>query len=149
MPQVTVQRVRRVRISGQIKVQPKSVREDDAAKMRQLLKSIANRNATIRQQAELAADEQKQLLFLMKTYRIPLYTHGDDVAEIKIPTGRATNTIDPKLYWDRVDEEAFFDSVRVSNEKAKKHLSGKELDEITDTTPGKKGEETLEIRKKD
>lgn len=143
-----VQRIRRVRIGGAIRVQPKSIRPEDEKRMHKLLQSIANIDRTVLEAAAERAREVESLYALMKTYRIPVLEDGGAIATIERPKGRATSVIDVRQFWDRVDEEEFFSAVKVSKEGASKVLSGKELEEITEVTPGKLGNEQLTVKLK-
>lgn len=141
----TVARIKRVRLGGKIVQQPNKVLPDDDKKMRQLLQSIANADLEAAKAAQRRTDAVAELFKLMKTYRIPSLEIDAAIAQIVTPKGKSTSYIDPRLFRDRVEDEDFVKAVRVSITEAKKILSGKELDEITDVKPGKNHPPELQV----
>lgn len=139
-------RIKRVRVGGAIRVQPKVVNKDDHDRMQQLLKSISQGDLATAQWAARRKGLCDELHKLMNTYRLPQLESEHGTAEVYRPKGKASNTVDAKAFYERVSEDDFFECVKVSVTKAKEVLSGKELDEITDTVPGKLGEEVCIIK---
>lgn len=83
----------------------------------------------------------------MKRLGIKEHKNGRCDAEIVRPAGRSSTKIDPCEYHQAVgSDEAFYDSVSVSVGKAKEHLSGKELANVSTVTPAKAGEPVLKTK---
>lgn len=131
---------RRVRVSRK----KQSVTEGD---VKVVLDDLTKKMARI--EAKMKAEQREfQLLHekafaTMRAAKVDTHScpHGD--LKIKVSNGRSSTYISPKEYWAAVEEDAFFASVSVSVTKAKEHLSGKELNEIAEVTPGVKGPPTL------
>jgi hypothetical protein len=142
MAEAEAPRVRRIRVTGS-KGREKPLMDRDL--LNSALKRIADNNAEIaelqREQAAITAN----LLKMMQANKLKEWEIKEAVAKIVIPQGRATNEIDAEAFYKLVSEEDFFDSIKVSMEKAKKHLGKKELEKITTTTPGKLGEPKLDF----
>lgn len=71
----------------------------------------------------------------MVKYRLSEVVGEKGAATYLRPAGKGTNIINPKLYNQKVKGNNFYDSITVSIAAAKKHLSEKELAEITTYTP--------------
>lgn len=67
------------------------------------------------------------------------------LAEVVTPQGRASTVIDPEAYYQKVELSEFFDSVKVLKTQATSYLSGKELQSISKTTPGKPKDPVLKV----
>jgi hypothetical protein len=137
-------RIRRVRLPAERIVMPAA----EKVKMELLLKSIAE----IEHETEVLTAERTEkvakLLKLMQVYKRTTVEVEEAVAERITSMGRSSSRIDPIGFHDLVEEEDFFACIDVVKGRAEKVLSGKELDSITETTPGKKGEEVLKIKRR-
>lgn len=112
---------------------------------KELLKSIANTEEKL---AKLQATLQADLDLLeqtMKAGKLSQVSEGKATAAFVQSAGKAQNVIDPKKFFNKVDEADFFASVSVSVTKAKAVLSQKELDRITTKIPATPGEAKLKI----
>lgn len=139
-------RIKRVRIGGAIRVQPQVVNKEDSTRMQMILKLISQGDHAAAKWTEQRGELVRELHKLMKMYRLPSLSSEYADAEVGQKRGRAVNTIDPREFHERVGDEDFYECVKVSNEKAKQYLSGKELAEITHTEPGKLGDEYCEVK---
>lgn len=86
---------------------------------------------------------------LMRANNLASHTDGHYVTEIYEAVSRQSRTIDPKKFRNSVGDSAFWDSIEVSITKAKKHLSEKELDHISDVIPPKSQGYKYRIKKRD
>jgi hypothetical protein len=94
--------------------------------------SVQLRDDTFKEMKRLGLKEQK---------------NGRCDAEIVRPAGRSKTEIDPREYQEAVeDDDAFYDSISVSVSKAKEHLSGKELANVSKVTPATPGNPTLKLK---
>lgn len=120
----------------------------DIDKLNGLLYSIASVQEDM--QALSAQDSLMRAEAFKEMKRLGLKEHinGRCDAEIVRPAGRSKTEIDPREYHEALaeDEEAFYDSISVSVGKAKEHLSGKELSNVSRVTPAKSGEPTLKLK---
>jgi hypothetical protein len=142
--EVEARRVRRIRPTAASKVRAKGKLMDESL-LDGYLKVIADNNKEI---AALQKEQNDALAVLLKTMqanKLKNWEIPDARAEVVIPQGRSSSVIDPENYYKLVSKEDFFESIKVSIEKAKKHLGTKELAKITEVTPGKRGEPTLSI----
>lgn len=129
----------------------KTVQPTDRRKMDELMKSISDADTAIATAKEIRDSACADLKALMKTYRLATFTTPvapDYVAEVGRKKGKATNVIDPAGFRELVSDEEFMAAIRVSSERAKELLSGKELKGITDSVPAKLGEEVIEVSRK-
>jgi hypothetical protein len=100
-----------------------------------LLQSIANHEDIIDNtlaEMERANGEIEQL---MRANNISMHSDGHYVSEIYEAVSRQSRTIDPKKFRNAVGDAAFWGSIEVGVTKAKKHMSEKELDAISDVVP--------------
>jgi hypothetical protein len=81
----------------------------------------------------------------MKEFGIDKVMLDKIMAERYTPKGRVTNVVDPAGYQALVSQSEFYDSISVSMTKAKKYLSGKQLEKITTVIPPESKEETIKI----
>ena len=81
----------------------------------------------------------------MKEFSIDKVMLDKIMAERHTPKGRVTNIVDPVGYQELVSSADFYDSISVSLTKAKKYLSGKQLEKITTVIPPEPKGETIKI----
>jgi uncharacterized protein YigA (DUF484 family) len=142
---VQTARVRRVR-TRRIAVRPAASSRIRA--MEEKLQSIANTMAEIDDLQMELQSLQAQLFMEMKEHKVPNIEIEKAVANVTRKMGKASNSIDPKKFFNAVAREDFFTAVSVSITKAKEVLSGKEYEKLVTHTPGKLGDEVLEIKLK-
>jgi hypothetical protein len=81
----------------------------------------------------------------MKEFSIDKVMLDKIMAERHTPKGRVTNIVDPVGYQELVSSADFYDSISVSLTKAKKYLSGKQLEKITTVIQPEPKEETIMV----
>lgn len=94
-----------------------------------------------RQQVELLADLSSR----MKSCGIKEWKTKLGKGERYVPTSRSTTIIDTQAFRERVTDDDFMESVKVSVTAARKVLSGKELDSISEVVQGAKKEEQCRV----
>lgn len=114
-----------------------SVAKEEAARsaVRGDLKSIAEIDAHIdmlveRRDAAIARIDEEMRAALLKTV-----AGSGLVAALNEKFTRQSRTIDPKKFRNKVTNEAFWGSISVSVQEAKKFLSERELDAVSDVVP--------------
>lgn len=112
-----------------------------------LMKSIANATDAMAALKVKIDTETATLCELMAKAREDKHEYGDLVAERFKPSGRSSTVIDPRKFYNTVEEDDFFDSVTVSVTKAKGILSERALAKISNTIPGTPGAETVKIKR--
>ena len=135
------QRIRRVRL-GAVAVNPHKEKAEE------LLQLISNIEVEISDLNSALKENMEELEEHMRKGHLSSVSAGDALAEFVKPAGKAQNIIDPKKFYERVDEDDFFSAVSVLVTKAKELLGEKELGKITQRIPGKTGEEKLKITHK-
>ena len=90
--------------------------------------------------------ETETLLELMEEANKSSVSNDKCEALYEQPTGRSTTTVNPAEYSEMVDWDDFISSIRVNISEAKKHLSEKELQSISETTPGNPGKPRVKLR---
>lgn len=109
------------------------------------LKLIANAEHAIDEaQAAITAAHEK-VDQLMRSVNLSEHTNGVHVATIEEQFSRQQRTIDPQKFRNAVPNEVFWKSLSISIEKAKDHLSDKEINRIATVVPGKSMGYTLKI----
>lgn len=140
-----VERIRRVRVtrpSGLV------IPASDKARMQDLVRAIALIDRDTERMAKERAEKLNQLHRLMLVFKQNTVEIEEAVASLFTPKGRAQSRIDPYQFASLVEEADFYACVEVIKARAEKVLSGKELDRITDTTPGRPGDETVKITRR-
>lgn len=118
-------------------------------KMTMLADSIENLQEEIQEKQKKLKDELRELEELMKKYKVQKHEGNISIAEFVVPPGRSTRIIDPVKFREKVqDDRDFFSAISVSVTKAKKVLSEKEIDSISDIRPPKEKEPILKVRHK-
>lgn len=143
--------IRRVRLAPKAVVtapKPVTIEPDDLRAMDSILKSISKIDLEVRQRQVAREESVKKLRKLMKTYKLSVHEAHGMIASVFRPAGRSTSTVDPYDYQKLVTDEEFMSTVKVQITEAKKVLPEKELLKITQTTPAKLGEETIEVKAK-
>lgn len=138
-------RIRRVRIKRPV---TSIVPASDKVQMQDLVQSIAMIDRDVERMIEERKLKIARLLKLMQVYKQVSVEVEGAVAERYTPMGRAVSRIDPVAFAERTSEDDFFECIEVVRKRAEKVLAGKELDDITDTTPGKPGEETVKVTRR-
>lgn len=136
-------RVRRIRPTTASKVKDRKLIDGDL--LDEYLTQIAENNEKLAQLTREQNDAMAAMFKVMRANKLSSWEVPQAKALIAIPQGRDSKVIQPREFYDLVSEEEFFGSIRVLSEKAKECLSKKELDKITDTTPGKPGAPRLDI----
>lgn len=96
-------------------------------------------------EAEYAIDEAvarnnlayAQIEAIMREHNIEEHSNGVHIALIEQVFSRQTRTIDPKKFKAAVASEDFWKAITVSITEASKILTEKELNTVSDVTPGK------------
>ena len=91
----------------------------------EMMREVAELNEKIKQETE--AMETMMQKFGIKEYNT---LHGE--AEIETPAPRATTVIDPALFKDLVTDEEFMECVSIGVTKAKKVITGRDLDKVSE-----------------
>jgi len=140
-------RIRRIRVAPE---RAPRIRIPDAeqTKMENLLHSIAHYQESVATLEATIKEDMDALFLMMKTYQINDLSVVGAEAAIVTPMGRSSSHIDPEQFYRRVVEEDFFACVEVLKTRAEKVLSGKELAQITEVVPGKKGEPKLVVKRR-
>lgn len=122
--------------------------EADRRKMDDLLQSIADAEHEIAVKTATKAEDEAELFKLMRTYKMDKLSIEDATAEVVTPTGRSSSVIDAREFHDLVEEDDFYACIDVVKNRAEKVLSTRELEKITETTPGKKGDPKLVVKRR-
>lgn len=118
---------RRVRIKRQTTI----VTASDRNKIRKIVDKVANNLLDIQEATEENKTAMVELDMLMSHLSLKEFQAEQGKAEYITKETRATNTIDVPEFRDKVTEEEFMECITVGITKAKKVLSGKELDSVT------------------
>lgn len=119
----------------------------ELAQAKKLLQTFAE---TVDSIDDLVADRQRierELESYMREHGIDKVMAREYVAGTFATTGRSSTRIDPRLFRKECDEKDFYECIDVVAARAKKVLSGKALERITTTTPGKAGDPEFSVRK--
>ncbi len=135
-----VQRIRRVTRGATQKANPRA-----ESRAKELLQLISNLEEEIGGLQYALKENLEELETVMKGGKLSEVSEGKATAAFVRSSGKAQNIIDPKKFFNKVDEEDFFAAVTISVTKAKDLLGQKELDKITKTIPAKPGDEKLKI----
>lgn len=115
----------------------------------EILKLIAMHEDTIDNAVAELEKANGEIEHLMRQNNLGTHTDGHYITEIYEAVSRQSRTIDPKKFRNSVGDAAFWDSIEVSVGKAKKHLSEKELDHISDVVPPKSQGYKYRIKRRD
>jgi hypothetical protein len=120
---------------------------DDLDKLNGMLYSIAATEEQILALQASSVQLRDDTFKEMKRLGLKEQKNGRCDATIVRPAGRSQTKIDPREYQEAVaDEDAFYDSISVSVTKAKEHLSGKELANVSKVTPAVPGTPVLKVK---
>lgn len=120
----------------------------DKAKLTKAINEhVALEKAIEEQKSDLKA-KYEEVQKLMKQYGLASHSTAKGDAMIVAKEGRASTTVDPVKFRTAVGHDVFMDCAKVNVGDAKKHLSDKELGEVSTVTPGKPGTPTLVITRK-
>lgn len=105
-----------------------------AAKERinELLQLVAIHEETIDNTVAALEQTNGEIEALMRANNISIHTDGFYTPEIYEAVSRQSRTIDPKKFRNAVGDDAFWGSIEVGVTRAKKFLSEKELDSVSD-----------------
>jgi hypothetical protein len=101
------------------------------------LKSISDAYAAIDQAQAAAETAMKIVEAQLRSVNLKSHSDGMYVAELAEVWTRQSTKIDPKKFRAHVEADVFWESIKVSIEKAKEYLSEKELVGISDIEPSK------------
>lgn len=110
-------------------------------RLAELAKGIDDRRVEIEvRQTETAAmqAEAKEIMETLNLTEFDVPRVG--MHEIVTPMGKKSTKIDVRKFQKKVTKDQFLDSVSVTQKAAKEVLPTKVVEEITDETPGKKGD---------
>ena len=110
----------------------------DKAKLTKQVNEYFDLEAQVAEMTLRMSSLSEETFDTMKKAGIKEWPVHDGQAEIVIPMGNSSTSIDVEAFRESVPDEDFMASISVSVTNAKKVLSGKELDAIAEVTPGKK-----------
>jgi len=119
----------------------------DTKAIEDLMQSIAKSEDTIAVLSAQVKTDLASLTALMQKAKQTTHFCGELVAEVVVPSGRSSTTIDPRKFYLAVDEGDFFDAVTVSVTKAREILPERALAKISKTEAGKPGEPTVKLKR--
>ena len=140
---------RRVRTARTTTKSPSRARQkvtgaSEKLKLDTLTREMRDAQRSIDAAQRVLALKCKEAFETMRAAKIDSHSCAQGDLKIKVPSGRSSTYIAPKEFHEMVDDDEFYESVSVSVTKARKHLSGKEINEIAKVTPAVPGAPRLD-----
>lgn len=111
------------------------------------LKLISNAYTAIDQAQEQVDQAFKIVEAQLRLVNLTEHTDGVYRAALEEVWTRQSRTVDPKKFRAHVAADVFWDSIKVSLEKVKEHISEKELNNISDIVASKMTGRALKVSK--
>lgn len=86
----------------------------------------------------------KEAFETMRAAKLNSHSCPQGDLKIKVPSGKSSTTIKPREFHELVDDDEFYECVSISVTKARKVISGKEVNEVATVKPAVPGAPRLD-----